>query len=149
MPAIYVDERSVEAAEIDELGHVNNAVYLQWMQRAAIRHSAANGWDVDRYQQIHRGWIARAHTIEYFLPAFEGDEVRIATWVSGARRVVSWRRYRMYRSSDRALLAAAETKWAFVDFATLRPARVPQVFWQDFTIVDREEDVLRWLESEL
>ena len=137
MPAWYVHELTVDKSAIDHLGHANNAVYLVWLQEAAIAHSAANGWPVERYRKIDAGWIARAQSIEYLLPAFDGEELAIQTWVSGVRKVVSWRRYHVYRASDQALIATAETKWAFVDFTSFRPKRVPAEFWSDFQVLEQ------------
>lgn len=141
MPEWYYHDLNVEESAIDELGHANNAVYLVWLQRAAIAHSAANGWPIDRYRELGAGWIARAHTIEYLAPAFEGDSLRIQTWVSGVRKIVSWRRYHIYRVEDETLIGKAETKWAFVDFHSLRPKRVPAEFWSDFTILEEAPQV--------
>lgn len=141
MPSWYIHRLTVSRDAIDHLGHANNAVYLVWLQEAAIAHSAANDWPVARYQEINAGWIARAHTIEYLAPAFAGDEVLVQTWVSGVRKVVSSRRYRLYRESDQVLLGTAETKWAFVDFGTFRPKRVPAGFWTDFEVLDEAPEM--------
>lgn len=135
MPAVFQYELVVPVDAIDDLGHVNNAIYLVWLQEAAIAHSTANGWPIDRYRELNAGWIARAHNIEYRQSAFAGDRLRITTWVSGVRKVVSWRRYVIHRCEDGAVIAEAETKWAFVDFTEFRPRRVPPMFWDDFVVL--------------
>jgi acyl-CoA thioester hydrolase len=111
--------------EIDEQGHANNVVYVAWMQAAAIAHSATLGWTAQRYRQMGMGWVARSHTIEYLRPAFAGEEIVVATHVADMKKVTSKRLYRIFRRSDRELLAKAETHWAFVDYATGKPTRIP------------------------
>lgn len=137
--AVFHHEILVSEDAIDELGHVNNAIYLVWLQQAAVAHSAANGWSVDRYRKLNAGWIARSHTIEYRQSAYAGDRLRVSTWVSGARKVVSTRRYVVTRCDDGEVIAEAETKWAFVDFEKFRPRRVPPMFWDDFEVLSEPQ----------
>lgn len=111
--------------EIDEQGHANNVVYVAWMQAAALAHSATLGWTPQRYLELGFGWVARSHTIEYLRPAFAGDEIVVQTHVADMKRVTSTRVYRIVRRADHELLARAETTWAFVDYATGRPTRIP------------------------
>jgi acyl-CoA thioester hydrolase len=111
--------------EIDEQGHANNVVYVAWMQAAAVAHSATLGWTADRYQKLGTGWVARSHTIEYLRPAFAGDEIIVQTHVANMKKVTSTRVYRIIRRVDRELLARAETNWAFVNYATGKPTRIP------------------------
>jgi acyl-CoA thioester hydrolase len=127
MPDIYEHHHRVVAAEIDQLGHANNLCYLQWMMASAMGHSAAQGWPAYRYQELGAGWVVRSHQIEYLRPAYEGDEIVVRTWVVETRRVTSLRKYKILRRSDNLLLAEAQTDWAFVDFATGKIARIPDV----------------------
>ncbi len=122
----YEYRHTVRPEEIDPLGHVNNVAYVDWMQRAALAHSSALGWPGERYRQAGCGWVVRSHTIEYLLPAVAGDQVVVRTWVASMTRVTSLRRYEMYRAADAALLAKAETLWAFIDFASGQPRRIPK-----------------------
>jgi acyl-CoA thioester hydrolase len=69
--------------------------------------------------------VVRSHTIEYLRPALAGDEIVVETHVADMKKVTSTRRYRIVRRADRELLARAETNWAFVHYATGRPARIP------------------------
>jgi acyl-CoA thioester hydrolase len=111
--------------EIDEQGHANNVVYVAWMQAAAVAHSAALGWTAERYQQLGMGWVARSHTIEYLRPALAGDEIIVQTHVADMKKVTSTRIYRIIRPADGELLAKAETHWAFINYATGKPTRIP------------------------
>jgi acyl-CoA thioester hydrolase len=119
--------------EIDEQGHANNVVYVAWMQAAAIAHSATLGWTAERYQQMGAGWVARSHTIEYLRPAYVGEEIIVQTHVADMKKVTSTRQYRILRRADRELLARAETNWAFIDYTTGKPTRIPAEMIHSFT----------------
>ncbi len=138
MPDIFYHPHVIQADEIDGLGHANNVYYISWLQDAAVAHSTAQGWPGLRYHELGQGWVVRSHTIEYLLPAFAGDHVVVETWVATMKKVTSLRRYRIVRSGDGALLAAAETNWAFVDFTTGRPVRIPAEVAGAFAVVERD-----------
>lgn len=136
MPDVFDYPHTVLAEEIDALGHANNVAYVAWMQAAAIAHSEAQGWPGSRYRQLGRGWVVRAHHIEYLLPAELGDQIVVRTWVASMNKATSVRRYRILRPEDGALLATAETRWAFINYATGQPARIPPEVAQAFTVVE-------------
>jgi acyl-CoA thioester hydrolase len=125
MTAIFEYPHTVADDEIDELGHANNVVYVGWFQAAALAHSASYGWNAQRYRALGMGWVARSHRIEYHRPAMAGDRIVVRTGVIGKKRVAYTRGYRIVRPSDGALLASGESVWAFVDYATGRPVRIP------------------------
>lgn len=138
MPAVFRYEHTVGADEIDPLGHANNVAYLEWMQAAALAHSAAQGWPAERYRALGLGWVVRSHTIEYLLPARAGDVIVVDTWVATLRKATSQRCYRIRRKSDGAVLATAQTRWAFVDYATGQPQRIPPEIAESFEVVVQE-----------
>jgi len=110
---------------IDENGHVNNVVYVQWMQDIAVEHYASIGGV--QAQGTESTWVIREHKIEYFLPAFEGEEIEIRTWVENIRRVRSLRKYEFVRKSDGKILVKGETDWVFVDVNSGRPLAIPDM----------------------
>jgi acyl-CoA thioester hydrolase len=119
----HVVHITVAAADIDELSHVNNAVYLRWIQQAAVEHSHAVGWSVEDFLARGAAFLVRSHEVEYLRPALPGDRVQVETRVvamsvAGAERSTTVRR-------GVELLARAHTRWAFVDLKTGRPARIP------------------------
>jgi acyl-CoA thioester hydrolase len=114
----------VVTEDIDELGHAGNFHYVKWMQRAAVAHSSALGWPMERYDALGAGWVVRSHRITYLKPAFEGDDVVITTWVADMKSATSLRQYRI-RNAGGELLADAETNWAFIDYGRQRPIRIP------------------------
>lgn len=141
MPAVYLHRLMVRAEEIDLLGHANNLVYLQWMIDAALAHSAVQGWDQQRHLAAQAGWVVRSHQITYLAPALVDQHVTVRTWVAETKRVTSLRRYEMQRDADRAVLARAETLWAYVDFQTGAPKRIPPEVAAAFEIVSNPDAV--------
>jgi acyl-CoA thioester hydrolase len=136
MPALFEYHHTVRTDEIDAQGHANNVCYVSWMQDAALAHTAAQGWPAAAYQRLGMGWVVRSHTIEYHQPARAGDRITVKTWVATFKRVTSLRRYRIVRQADGGLLATAETLWAFIDYATGQPHRVPAEIASAFEILD-------------
>ena len=124
--------------EIDELDHAGNAHYVRWMQEAAIAHSAELGWPPEKYIELGAGWVVRSHKIVYLKPAYENDEIRIKTWVSNMKAVTSLRHYEIFNDNG-DLLAKAETDWAFVNYATEKPIRIPAVISDNFVIGEGKE----------
>jgi acyl-CoA thioester hydrolase len=136
VPGIFEYAHRVSDAEIDALGHANNVAYVEWMQSAAVAHSAAQGWPAERYRQLGSGWVVRCHTISYHRPAQLGEQIVVRTWVATMQKVTSTRRYRIVCQGSGDLLATAETKWAFIDYATGQPTRIPRRVAGCFEVVD-------------
>lgn len=113
----------VPAGAIDDNGHVNNIVYVSWMQDVATEHYRSIGGM--ELQGPGAGWVVREHRIRYLLPAFEGEEIEMRTWIADFRKVRSQRNYEFVRRNDSKLIATGETDWVFVDVATGRPRSVP------------------------
>ena len=142
MPAFFEFRHTVESNEIDDQGHVGNVEYLRWLQEAAIRHSAAQGWPKERYLAAGAVFVVRSHQIEYLQSAFVGDEIKIVTWVSCFRKFTTLRKYQVIRERDNLLLAKAETTWAFIAWPARTPKRCPPELVDAFVLVpdDREVD---------
>ena len=114
----------IPESAIDENGHVNNVVYVQWMQDIAVEHYASIGGIAA--QGPDSTWVVREHRIEYFLPAFLGEEIEIKTWVENIRRVSSLRKYEFIRKADGKVLVKGETDWVFVNVKTGSPRAIPE-----------------------
>ncbi len=71
--------------EMDALGHVNNAVYLHYLEQAAIAHSDALGFTIARLAALGGVFIARRHEIDYLRPATAGDTLQVITWAAEMR----------------------------------------------------------------
>ncbi len=134
MSNLYRHLIEVRAEDIDLQGHVNNLVYLKWMQDAAVAHSLDKGWGQGEYDRLQCGWVVRSHHIEYRWPAFENDQLTVVTWVDSFRRASCVRKYEICRLGDQKILAVAETNWAFVDFRRRLPAKVPREIVEAFQV---------------
>lgn len=130
----YDLEITAEPADIDELRHVSNLVYLRWVQEVAIAHSTALGWDGAAYRRLGSSWVARRHEIDYVVPVLEGERLRLTTWVESVKGASSVRRTLMTRLADGAVVCRATTTWAFVDLARGRLIKIPDVLRQAIPI---------------
>jgi acyl-CoA thioester hydrolase len=115
----------VLSADIDEQNHVNNTVYLRWIQDVATAHWRAIAGP-EAQETI--GWVVLRHEIDYKAPAAFGDEIVLRTWVGKATRLTFERFTEIRRNSDGQLLSKARTLWCPIDMQTGRPVRVsPEV----------------------
>ena len=107
--------------DIDELGHVNNIVYLRWVQDVATAHwqARARAADIGRYV-----WVVTRHEIDYLRPVLEGETVTVTTWV-GTPKGARFDRYVAITGADARPRARAVTIWALIDTGTARVIRVP------------------------
>jgi acyl-CoA thioester hydrolase len=136
---IYRYEFTVPESAVDQNGHVNNVVYVQWMQDVAVLHSDSVG-GTDAMHATGGTWVVHSHKIEYLKPAFADEEVSALTWVVNFRRVRSVRRYKFYRKSDNTLLAKGETEWVFVDGESGRPRMIPEALSKLFPLVPEGDE---------
>jgi acyl-CoA thioester hydrolase len=120
-PSIEEIRVTASDADIDRLGHVNNVIYLQWVQDAAERHWRHVATPAEQEETL---WVAVRHEIDYEAPAFCGDELVVRTWVERWTGVTSERHTDVVRPSDGKLLARARTVWCAVDAESQRPCRV-------------------------
>jgi acyl-CoA thioester hydrolase len=125
MPSTFTRTFLAAPEHIDELGHVNNTVWVQWIQDMATAH-----WDAVARAQDRAAffWVVVRHEIDYRGNVSEGESVTATTWIEGeAQGAKSLRRVRFTDAGGKQLVCAATT-WAMLDRATGRPARVrPEV----------------------
>ena len=107
--------------DIDEQNHVNNIVYLRWIQDVATAH-----WKslASAEAQAVIGWIVLRHEIDYRSPASLGDEILLRTWVGQASRLKFERFTEIRHKIDNRLLAEGQTLWVPIDVRTGKPTRV-------------------------
>lgn len=111
----------VAPTDIDGQGHVNNVVYLRWMQEAAEAH-----WDAKATAELKArvNWVVTRHEVDYKAPAFVGERLVARTWV-GEPSGATWERFiEIRRVADDRLLARGRSVYAALDAATGRPRRV-------------------------
>lgn len=114
-------------SDVDILGHVSNVAIVRWIQDVAWAHSAAIGLDHDAYVKMGAVFVIRKHEVEYLRSAYGGEDIDLFTHVQWWKAAISERQTRIVRTSDGSVIARAKTLWAFVNIATTRPTRIPQV----------------------
>jgi acyl-CoA thioester hydrolase len=113
---------TVTQADLDDLKHVNNVRYVQWVQDVAELHwtSKATSTILDTYF-----WVMLSHHIQYKGQAFLGDQLLLKTFVTKSEGVTSTRMVEIYNKSTGKLLTTSETNWCFMSKESNRPARIP------------------------
>lgn len=112
----------VRPEHIDENGHVNNVVYVGWLQDAGTAHWNAR-FDADA--RTKWSWVGVRHEIDYFRPLMpDAQGVKARTWV-GDPRGPRFNRYVRIEDADGKLCAQGVTEWVLVDATTMRPHRIP------------------------
>ncbi|MBA3678466.1 MAG: acyl-CoA thioesterase [Sphingosinicella sp.] len=117
-------EREIIARDedIDELGHVNNAAWVRWIQDVAPAHwyAVADPAHSDAYI-----WVVTRHEIDYLRSVGPGETVIGRTWVAEAPKGARFDRHVEFVGQDGKPRVRARTTWAIIDKATGRPIRVP------------------------
>ncbi|MEP6618901.1 MAG: thioesterase family protein [bacterium] len=123
---------TVQADDIDEMDHVNNVVYLRWVQDVATAHwmSAASA---EAQQEI--AWVALRHEIDYKRPALAGDDIVARTWVGAADGHRFERLTEIVRAKDGRVLAKARTLWCPVSRETGKLTRISDAIRGAFSAV--------------
>ena len=135
LPTPHVVGLSVQPADIDAYGHVNNAVYLTWLDRAAWSHSAALGLPLSVCTSLRRGMAAQRIEIEYLRAAVQQDLVEAATWIASSdQRLRVTRRFQLWRARDRQMLAGATVDYVCINLDSGRAARMPQDFARAYVV---------------
>jgi len=128
-PRPHVVELQVQAADIDAYDHVNNSVYLEWLDKAAWSHSATLGISVEQCVAMRRGMAAHRTEIDYLRAAVLGDRVQVGTWiVSTDNKLRVARRFEVRRIDDGELLARARTEYVCINLDSGRAVRMPEEF---------------------
>lgn len=119
---VFEHRITAKAEHIDELGHVNNAVWVQWIQEVALGHwySVADPAHQDDYI-----WVVVRHEIDYLRAVVEGETVTGMTWVGEAAKGARFDREMEFVGDDGKVRVRARTTWAIIDKAAGRPIRVP------------------------
>ncbi|CAN5303186.1 thioesterase family protein [soil metagenome] len=122
MPTPFVTTLTALPEHIDEMGHVNNAVWVQWLQEVATRHwqAKADPAHVDAYV-----WVVNRHEIDYRGNVQMGDTVTATTWVGDSPRGARFDRFVEFAGPDGKVKVSAKSTWVIVDRASGRILRIP------------------------
>lgn len=125
----FVVDINVSAADIDELGHVNNATYVRWMELCAWRHSESLHLSMQDYRRLDRAMVVLRHEIDYLSAAFAGEHLQVATWIvksDGKLRLT--RHFQIVRPGDGQTLLRAESTFVCMELSSGRAKRMPDEF---------------------
>ena len=113
---------TAQPADIDELGHVNNAVWVRWIQEVATTHwrAIAAPAQVDAYV-----WVVVRHEVDYLRALKVGETAAARTWIPDPPKGAKFDRCVAFTGADGKVLVRARTTWAMLDKASGRPLRVP------------------------
>ena len=110
---------TLQDQHFDALEHVNNVVYVQWVQEAAAAH-----WQtLSAARTVEVVWVVRRHEVDYLKPAFRGDELTAYTWVGDTQGALSVRHVHILNQHGELLLHA-QTTWCALDKKKFRPMRI-------------------------
>ncbi|WP_405567635.1 acyl-CoA thioesterase [Polaribacter sp. Asnod6-C07] len=126
---IFTLNITVSVEDIDNLEHVNNLVYVKWMDKIATTHWSFLTKENPLPQYV---WVVMRHEIDYLKQAGLGDEITVKTWVGETRGITSVRLMEFYKED--VLLVKAKTTWVMLNSKTFKPARI-------------REDVLKVLQN--
>ena len=119
----------VSAGDLDELNHVNNVRYVQWIQDISKEH-----WQSVASPEMKEGviWVVLNHNITYKSAAVLNDCVKVHTNIAESRGAISVRIVEMYNDKTNQLLVRSNTEWCLLNTKTLKPIRIPQAIKQLF-----------------
>lgn len=120
---LFTQNITVTENDLDELNHVNNIRYIEWVNDIAKAHwlEKASKNTTENYF-----WVLLSHTIDYKKPAFLNDNLTLKTYVTKADGVTSIRIVDILNAENNTLLAKSETKWCFMDVKTQKPTRITE-----------------------
>ncbi len=109
----------VTLQDIDVLHHVNNIVYLQWVQDVSGMH-----WEAIASKELQKNvvWFVLRHEIDYLNQAYANDTVTVVTWIDDAAGVKSTRIVHIY--CEDKLLVKCKTTWCLLDAQSFKPKRI-------------------------
>ncbi len=112
---------TVLPTDIDELGHVNNVIYLSWVQEVAEAH-----WNTMASVELRAkyAWVVLRHEIDYVSPAVLNDKLIGTTWVDLPDGARSTRHVEIFNQTTNKLSARAKTEWCLLSSATMSPKRI-------------------------
>jgi acyl-CoA thioester hydrolase len=112
---------SILQSDIDEQGHVNNIIYLKWVQEAAIAHWTSVA---DAKMQENNLWVVSRHEIDYLKSAYIDTKLMAKTWVTDPQGAKSERYVTIMDAETETIYAKIKTTWYLLDSKTKRPKRI-------------------------
>jgi acyl-CoA thioester hydrolase len=127
----FSTQRAVHWHEIDQMWHVNNAMYLLYLEEAGNLANRSFGWHTERLRENGCRLTSRRQHIEYRLPAALGEQLEIVTWLSDVEDTTAKRHYQIQRAGDGTVLLQAQADLQWIDVESSAPVKIPAEFLRD------------------
>ena len=123
IPEVFSKQITVSSTAIDVRGHVNNLVYLEWCLEIAEAH-----WKAKASSELKKNyaWYVLHHSIDYKASVFEGEKLKVETWIANYSGAKCERLYRIIRLKDQKIIIEAKTDWCLVNAKSLRPSKITE-----------------------
>jgi acyl-CoA thioester hydrolase len=139
-PNPFILSLTVDATAIDSYQHVNNSVYLKWIDDCARAHSLAVGVDCEQAADFGLGMAVRESRALYLNAAFENDELMVGAWVvRNDKKLRITRQFQIVRVADGKTLVRAEVDYVCIDIHSGKPARMPKEFREWYVPIVQDE----------
>ena len=122
-------EITVSKNDLDDLNHVNNIIYIRWIQEIAKFH-----WESLVSNDIRKNyyWVLLEHQIKYLHPAFLGDKIKIKTYIEKTGGIKSNRIVEIYNTDTNILIVKSKTIWCLINAKSNKPSRITDEIRQAF-----------------
>lgn len=135
LPSAFTCTQRVAAEEIDEYAHVNNTVYLRWLDGIAWTHSMQLGLPLERCLELRRGMAVRHTRVDYLEAALLADTLLLGTWIVACDgRLRCTRRFEILRVADGKRVLDAEIDYFCLNLDTGKPCRFPREFVECYAV---------------
>ena len=113
----------VEEGDLDDLNHVNNVRYLEWIQDISKEH-----WELNVPDSVKQelAWVVSSHYIQYRGEAKLGDSIQIKTYIAETRGAISVRAVEMRLAESGKILVESKTEWCLLNAKTFKPMRISE-----------------------
>ena len=127
----FVLDITVGEADLDSYRHVNNSVYLRWIDDCARAHSKAVGIDCEEAVEFGFGMAVKESRAHYLASAYDGERLQVGAWViHNDKRLRITRQFQIVRASDYKTLIRAEVDYVCINIHTGKASRMPREFQQ-------------------
>ena len=133
-----VSYHTVSSYELDSFGHVNNAVFLNYLEKARCDFMELKGMDFSDFFRWKRFPLVTKARLEFKRPALAGDRLKITGWISAHTQASFTLQYEIINQVTGHLILTGETLLVFVNDRN-RPSRIPEEFFEKFIAERREK----------
>ena len=135
LPDPFFIEVTVGSDAIDSYGHVNNTVYIGWLEQCAWAHSAAVGYSEERCLEMERGMAVRKLEVEYLAACYEGDRIRIGNWlIANDGKLRATRQFQLLNVTRNQVAMRGQVLYVCMNLKTGKPVRMPAEFLAAYEI---------------